>query len=180
MSQLDVIPANLRLASTESKLGKTMLKTQYILRDAIKKINNNYDYIIIDCPPAIGVLNTNGLTAAHTVLIPVQCEYFAMEAVSQMLATMRKIQNKYNHNLGIEGLVFTMYDSRTRMSVEVTTEIRKLFKEKTFTTAIPRNIYLPEAAAKGIPITVYKPNSSASQAYLSLAKEVLDHEITEN
>ena len=103
-----------------------------------------------------------------------------MEAVSQMLATMRKIQNKYNHNLGIEGLVFTMYDSRTRMSVEVTTEIRKLFKEKTFTTAIPRNIYLPEAAAKGIPITVYKPNSSASQAYLSLAKEVLDHEITEN
>ena len=154
-----------------------MLKTQYILRDAIKKLDVKYDYIIIDCPPAIGVLNTNGLTAAHSVLIPVQCEYFAMEAVSQMLATMRKVQNKYNHNLEIEGIVFTMYDSRTRMAVEVTTEIRKLFKEKTFTTAIPRNIYLPEAALKGIPITIYKPKSSASIAYLNLAKEILDHEI---
>ena len=122
-------------------------------------------------------MNTNGLTAAHSVLIPVQCEYFAMEAVSQMLATMRKVQNKYNHNLEIEGIVFTMYDSRTRMAVEVTTEIRKLFKEKTFTTAIPRNIYLPEAALKGIPITIYKPKSSASIAYLNLAKEILDHEI---
>ena len=177
MPNLSLIPANLRLASTESKLGKSMLKTQYILRDAIKKLDVKYDYIIIDCPPAIGVLNTNGLTAAHSVLIPVQCEYFAMEAVSQMLATMRKVQNKYNHNLEIEGIVFTMYDSRTRMAVEVTTEIRKLFKEKTFTTAIPRNIYLPEAALKGIPITIYKPKSSASIAYLNLAKEILDHEV---
>ena len=177
MPNLSLIPANLKLASTESKLGKSMLKTQYILRDAIKKLDVKYDYIIIDCPPAIGVLNTNGLTAAHSVLIPVQCEYFAMEAVSQMLATMRKVQNKYNHNLEIEGIVFTMYDSRTRMAVEVTTEIRKLFKEKTFTTAIPRNIYLPEAALKGIPITIYKPKSSASIAYLNLAKEILDHEV---
>lgn len=177
MPNLDVIPANLRLANTEDKIGRGGLKTQYILRDAIRKIEKPYDYVIIDCPPAIGVLNTNGLTAANGVLIPVQCEYFAMEAVSQMLATMRKVQNKFNHNLEIEGLVFTMYDPRTRMAIDVTTQIRHLFKEKTFTTAIPRNIYLPEAASKGIPITLYKPKSSASLAYLSLAQEVLDHEL---
>ncbi len=177
MEGLDVIPANLRLANTEDKIGRGGIKTQYILRDAIKRINKQYDYIIIDCPPAIGVLNTNGLTAANGVLIPVQCEYFAMSAVSQMLSTMRKVQNKFNHNLEIEGIVFTMYDPRTRMAIEVTTEIRKLFKEKTFTTAIPRNIYLPEAAAKGIPITLYKPKSSASLAYLSLAQEVIDNEM---
>ncbi len=174
---VDIIPSNLKLSNLESEINKKSLDPLHLLSSKIKEIKGNYDFVLIDCPPSLGIISLNALIASNSALIPVQCEYFAMEAVSQMLATMRKVQNKYNHNLEIEGIVFTMYDSRTRMAVEVTTEIRKLFKEKTFTTAIPRNIYLPEAALKGIPITIYKPKSSASIAYLNLAKEILDHEV---
>ena len=118
----------------------------------------------------------NSLTAANTVLIPVQCEYFAMEAVTQMLASIAQVQSKYNPELGIEGFLLTMYDAKTRLGLEVSTQIRGLFKENTFLTQIPRNISVPESNAKGMPVTIYRPSSSGALAYFSLAKEVMDHE----
>ena len=132
--------------------------------------------MIIDCPPSLGVLTMNSLTAANTVLIPVQCEYFAMEAVTQMLASIAQVQSKYNPELGIEGFLLTMYDAKTRLGLEVSTQIRGLFKENTFLTQIPRNISVPESNAKGMPVTIYRPSSSGALAYFSLAKEVMDHE----
>ena len=124
----------------------------------------------------MGFLTVNSLVAANSVLIPVQCEYFAMEAVAQILSSVSRIQTTFNPNLGIEGFLMTMYDSKTRLGTEITTQIRGLFKENTFLTQIPRNISIPESNAKGLPVTVYKPNSSGSLAYFSLAKEVIDHE----
>ena len=132
--------------------------------------------MIIDCPPSLGLLNINALVAAHEVIIPVQCEYFAMEAVAQILSSISKIQVQYNPNLEIGGFLLTMYDSRTRLGTEITTQVRGLFKEKTFLTEIPRNISLPEASARGLPVTLYRPKSQGSMAYLNLAKEILDNE----
>ena len=174
MPNLSLIPANLRLASTESKLGKSMLKTQYILRDAIKKLDVKYDYIIIDCPPAIGVLNTNGLTAAHSVLIPVQCEYFAMEGLAQVISTINRVQTNYNKNLKIEGFLLTMLESRSKLGLEVIEQVRGLFRESTYNVVIPRNVSISEASAMGVPVLKYKPTSAGSQAYLQLGREVID------
>lgn len=176
MKGLDILPSNLKLASIDTVIDKQDENSFFLLKNAIQTIKKEYDYILIDCPPHLGILNQNAFIASHRVLIPVQCEYFAMEAITQMLGAIRQIQNLYNEELGIEGFVFTMFDSRNRMSIEVSSEVRGLFKEKTFQTAIPRNIYLAEAASKGIPITIYKPKSAGSLAYLALAKEMLDKE----
>ena len=175
MKNLDIVPANLKLASFDSALlGKEA--TTFLLKNAIQTLKKEYDYIIIDCPPTLGILNANAFAAAHSILIPVQCEYFALEGITQMLGAISNMQNSYNPDLEIEGFVFTMFDPRNKMSIEVSSEIRGLFKEKTFQTTIPRNILLPEAASKGIPITVYKPKSKSSLAYLALARELLDKE----
>ena len=141
-----------------------MLKTQYILRDAIKKLDVKYDYIIIDCPPAIGVLNTNGLTAAHSVLIPVQCEYFAMEGLAQVISTINRVQTNYNKNLKIEGFLLTMLESRSKLGLEVIEQVRGLFRESTYNVVIPRNVSISEASAMGVPVLKYKPTSAGSQA----------------
>lgn len=175
MKNLDIVPANLKLTSFDSALlGKEA--TTFLLKNAIQTLKKEYDYIIIDCPPTLGILNANAFAAAHSILIPVQCEYFALEGITQMLGAISNMQNSYNPDLEIEGFVFTMFDPRNKMSIEVSSEIRGLFKEKTFQTTIPRNILLPEAASKGIPITVYKPKSKSSLAYLALARELLDKE----
>ena len=175
MKNLDIVPANLKLASFDSALlGKEA--TTFLLKNAIQTLKKEYDYIIIDCPPTLGILNANAFAAAHSILIPVQCEYFALEGITQMLGAISNMQNSYNPDLEIEGFVFTMFDPRNKMSIEVSSEIRGLLKEKTFQTTIPRNILLPEAASKGIPITVYKPKSKSSLAYLALARELLDKE----
>ncbi len=175
MKNLDIVPANLKLASFDSALlGKKA--TTFLLKNAIQTLKKEYDYIIIDCPPTLGILNANAFAAAHSILIPVQCEYFALEGITQMLGAISNMQNSYNPDLEIEGFVFTMFDPRNKMSIEVSSEIRGLFKEKTFQTTIPRNILLPEAASKGIPITIYKPKSKSSLAYLALARELLDKE----
>lgn len=176
MKGLDILPSNLKLASIDTVIDKQDEKSFFLLKEAIATIKKEYDYILIDCPPHLGILNQNAFVASDRVLIPVQCEYFAMEAITQMLGSIRHIQNQYNPELGIEGFVFTMFDSRNRMSIEVSSEVRGLFKEKTFQTTIPRNIYLAEAASKGIPITIYKPKSAGSLAYLAFAKEMLDKE----
>ncbi len=176
MKNLELIPANLKLASTEAEVSRIEGEPYFLLKHALDELKKEYDYIIVDCPPSLGLLSLNALVASQSVLIPVQCEYFAMEAVAQILATITRVQTNFNQNLIIEGFLLTMYDSRTRLGTEISTQVRGLFKENTFLTQIPRNVSLPEASARGIPITLYRPTSSGSLAYMSLAKEVIDHE----
>ncbi|MFA5283174.1 MAG: AAA family ATPase [Bacilli bacterium] len=176
MKNLDIVPSNIKLASLDASVMNRIENPYFILKETLSHLEKTFDYIIIDCPPSLGLLNINALVSATSVLIPVQCEYFAMEGVAQILAAVSRIQSQYNPYLKIEGFLFTMYDSRTRLGTEVTTQIRGLFKENTFLTSIPRNISLPESTARGIPVTIYRPTSSGSLAYLSLAKEVIEHE----
>ncbi|MDY5937656.1 MAG: ParA family protein, partial [Bacilli bacterium] len=132
-------------------------------------------YILIDCPPSLGFLSLNALTAADSVLIPVQCEYFAMEAVAQILSAINNVRMSSNPSLTILGFLLTMYDNRTRLSTEVSTQILGMFKEKTFLTQIPRNIALAESCALGLPVCYYKPKASGSLAYLCLAREIISY-----
>lgn len=176
LKTLDILPSKLMLASIDVAVQGKTEQPFMLLRNALKNLKKEYDYIIIDCPPSLGFLTVNALTASNTVLIPVQCEYFAMEAVAQILSSVSRIQSTYNPDLGIEGFLLTMYDSKTRLGLEVSTQIRGLFKENTFLTQIPRNISVPESNAKGLPVTIYRPSSSGALAYFSLAKEVMDHE----
>ncbi len=172
---LDLISPKLILSNLELDVYGKVEKPQYLLKDYMEKINKNYDYVIIDCPPSLGLLTTISLSACKTVLIPVQCEYFAQNAISQILAFISTIQNTYNPTLSIEGFLLTMYDPKIRLAVEVASEIRGLFKNNTFITTIPRNISLVESEVKGIPVTMYRPTSSGSKAYISLAKEIMDN-----
>jgi chromosome partitioning protein len=176
MKSLSVLPASLQLATIESWIGSQGFEDPYrVLKHALKSIRQNYDYLILDCPPSLGWISVSALVACDTVIVPVQCEYFAMEAVAQVLATIQQVQRDYNPKLMIEGFLLTMYDPRTRLATEISTEVRGLFKEKTFFTQIPRNVSLAEASAKGMPIHLYRPTSSGAEAYLALAKEVMDH-----
>ena len=175
----DIAPSKFPSYSIEV-LGEKFDEPYALLRKALNPILDNYDYIIIDCPPSLGFLTLNALNAANSVLIPVQCEYFAMEAVSQMLAAIARIQSSTNPNLTIEGFLLTMYDSKSNYSTEVTMQIRSLFKENTFLTQVPRNISIPESNSKGMPVTVYRKSSSGALAYFSLAKEIIDKEYQNN
>ena len=171
---LDILPGTVNLAIVESKVkGDDPLKK---LKRSLMVVEKNYDYIIIDTPPSFGYLSTSSLIASKEVLIPVQCEYFALEGVAQILATISNIQNQFNKDLDILGFLMTMYDARIKIATEVTTEIRGLFKEKTFVTQIPRNNSVVEAQVEGIPITIFRPNSLSAQAYLSLAREIIARE----
>ena len=172
---VDIIPSNLKLATLESKV-QGVTRPFYLLSNALKRITKPYDYIIIDCPPSLRLLNLNALCSASSVLIPVQCEYYAMEGVAQILSSISKVQQDYNPNLEILGFLLTMYDARIRLATEVTQEIRGLFKEKTFVTQIPRNASIAEAAAVGVPVTIFRPTASGSMAYIALAREILSNE----
>lgn len=174
LPNLDLLPSKLKLASMDD-LDSSENK-YYILKNCLSKIDDQYDYIIIDCPPSFGFLTLNSLVASNTVIIPVQCEYFAMAAISQMLATISRIQASLNSSLSIEGFLLTMYDAKTNLDTEITIQVRSLFKENTFLTQIPRNISIPESNQKGEPVTTYRPTSSGALAYFSLAKEIIDHE----
>lgn len=176
VKNLDLLPSKLVLATLDSVVAGKTDSPFSLLKKALSNLKKEYDYMIIDCPPSLGLLTINSLVASNSVLIPVQCEYFAMEAVAQILASISKIQASHNPNLGIEGFLLTMYDSKTRLGTEISMQIRGLFKENTFLTQIPRNISIPESNAKGIPVTIYRPSSSGALAYFSLAREVLDHE----
>jgi chromosome partitioning protein len=176
MKSLAILPASLQLATIEATISSQGRDNPYfLLKNALDQVEKNYDYLILDCPPSLGWLSVSALVACDTVLVPVQCEYFAMEAVAQILATIQQVQREYNPHLSIEGFLLTMYDPRTRLATEISTEVRGLFKENTFYTQIPRNISLAEASAKGMPIHLYRPSSSGAEAYLALAKEVMDH-----
>ena len=176
---LHVLPATINLAGLDMELieksqNNPLFQKGAQLKNHLENINNQFDYIIIDCPPSLGLITTNALTASNSVIIPVQCEFFALEGIMQLLNTIMLAQKKLNPNLQIEGVLLTMLDSRTNLGIEVVDDIRKFFKEKVYNTIIPRLIRLTEAPSHGEPIIVYDPKSRGSEAYLNLAKEVLE------
>ena len=176
MKNLDLVPSNLKLSNLESEISKKSLQPFFVLKNMINAITKSYDYIIIDCPPSLGILCLNALSAANSVLVPVQCEYFAMEGLAQILATITNVQSQYNKQLIIEGFLLTMYEAHAKIGEEVVGQVRNLFRENTFNVQIPRNISLSEASARGMPAILYRPTSAGSLAYLQLTREVIDHE----
>lgn len=179
---LDILPANISLAGADLEIAKIPENREKLLRNVLEEVRDNYDYIIIDCPPSLGLLNTNALSAADSVMIPVQCEYYALEGVTQLLQTIRLVQKLFNPSLKIEGVLLTMYDARTNLSSEVSSEVRKHFKEKAYRTYIPRNIKLSEAPSMGKSIYDYDMSCEGAKAYVALTKEVIDNnqEVTNN
>ena len=170
---LDVVPSSIDLAGVDIELSEVKVGRELRLKEQLTRVRDNYDFIIIDCPPSLGVLNTNALTAADTVMIPVQCEYYSIEGLTQLLSTIRLTQQVFNPNLTIEGVLLTMLDQRTNLGIEVSQEVRKYFKEKVYRTFIPRNIKLGEAPSAGLSIFDYDPSSVGAKAYGALAKEVI-------
>ncbi len=173
INNLDVAPASIDLAGVEIQLSQVQSGREQRLKNSLKNVKELYDYIIIDCPPALGLLNTNALTAADSVLIPVQCEYYALEGLTQLLNTILLTQSVFNEDLTIEGVLLTMLDSRTNLGTEVSQEVRKYFKEKVYDTVIPRNIKLSEAPSEGLSIFDYDQRSEGAKAYARFAKEVV-------
>lgn len=172
---LDVIPSSIDLAGADLELAEIKIGREKRLKDQLTPLKDDYDFIIIDCPPSLGVLNTNALTASDSVIIPVQCEYYALEGLTQLLSTIRLTQRVFNPSLTIEGVLLTMLDQRTNLGLEVSQEVRKYFKEKVYRTYIPRNIKLSEAPSAGLNIFDYDPRSEGAKAYAQLAKEVIKY-----
>ncbi len=170
---LDVIPASVELAGANIEMIEYKVGRERLLKNRLDEIKSNYDYIFIDCPPSLGLLNTNALTACDTVLIPIQCEFYALEGLTQLLSTIRFVQKLFNKNIKIEGVVLTMFDSRTKLSLEVQQEVRKHFKDKVFNTYIKRSVRLSEAPSYGKSIFEYDPYSDGAVAYAALAQEIL-------
>jgi len=172
LENLDLIPATIQLAGAEIELVPTISR-EVRLQRALTKVTKQYDYIIIDCPPSLGLLTINALTASDAVLIPVQCEYYALEGLSQLLNTVRLVQKHLNKGLMIDGVLLTMLDARTNLGIQVIEEVKKYFQNKVYKTIIPRNVRLSEAPSHGKPIIVYDSKSRGAEVYLELAKEVV-------
>lgn len=172
---LDVIPATIQLAGAEVELVPVVSR-EVKLKRAIGEIKDLYDYVIIDCPPSLGVLTINSLTAADSVLIPIQCEYYALEGLSQLLNTIRLVQKHLNVDLEIEGVLLTMFDARTNLGIQVVEEVKKYFQDKVYSTIIPRNVRLSEAPSHGKSIIKYDSKSKGAEIYMELAKEVIGYE----
>ncbi|MER2174466.1 MAG: AAA family ATPase [Carnobacterium sp.] len=167
-----VVPATIQLAGAEIELTSQMARESR-LKQALEKVRDDYDYILIDCPPSLGHLTINAFTASDSILIPVQCEYYALEGLSQLLNTVRLVQKHFNPELKIEGVLLTMLDARTNLGYEVVDEVKKYFRERVYKTIIPRNIRLSEAPSHGLSIIDYDARSRGAEVYLELAKEVL-------
>jgi chromosome partitioning protein len=172
VENLDIIPATIQLAGAEIELVPTISR-EVRLKRALETVKHHYDYMVIDCPPSLGLLTINALTASDAVLIPVQCEYYALEGLSQLLNTVRLVQKHLNTDLMIEGVLLTMLDARTNLGIQVIDEVKKYFQDKVYHTIIPRNIRLSEAPSHGQPIIIYDPRSRGAEVYLDLAKEVV-------
>lgn len=172
---LMIAPSTIQLAGAEIELTSQTRREQR-LKEAVKKIKDDYDYIFIDCPPSLGHLTMNAFTASDTVLIPVQCEYYALEGLSQLMNTITMVRKHFNPQLKIEGVLLTMYDARTNLGNEVKDDVIKYFREKVYKTIIPRNVRLSEAPSYGQAIVDYDPRSRGAEVYMELAKEVLAHE----
>lgn len=172
---LDMVPATIQLAGAEIELV-SLMNREGRLKNSLERVKHDYDYVIIDCPPSLGLLTINGLTAASSVMIPIQCEFYALEGVSMLMNTIQLVQRNLNPALKLEGVVMTMFDSRTNLAMEVVEEVRKYFKTKMYTTIIPRNVRLGEAPSHGQPIIDYDGKSKGAQVYMELAQEVIDDE----
>ena len=172
LKKLYVCPANIDLAGAEVELV-SMVSRETRLKDAIDSVRDEFDYIIIDCPPSLGLITLNAFTASDSVLVPIQCEYYALEGLGQLINTIKLVQKHLNKALEIEGVVLTMYDSRTNLSTQVAHEVEKYFGNKVFQTIIPRNIRLSEAPSHGLPISLYDKESKGSETYKKLAKELI-------
>ena len=172
IDRLHIIPATIQLAGAEIELVP-IVSREVRLQKALSSIKDAYDFIIIDCPPSLGLLTINALTSADTVLIPVQCEYYALEGLSQLLNTIRLVQKHLNSNLRIEGVLLTMFDARTNLGIQVIQEVKKYFREKVYETIIPRNVRLSEAPSHGKPIILYDAKSRGAEVYADFAKEVI-------
>ena len=167
-----ILPSSLNLAGAEIELVPMMAR-ETRLRRCIGKVRDNYDYVLIDCPPSLGLLTVNALTAADSVLIPIQCEYYALEGLSQLLNIIKLVRNRLNSTLELEGVLLTMYDARTNLSLQVAEDVKRYFRDKVYRTIIPRNVRLSEAPSHGKPITVYNPRSRGAEVYRELAEEVV-------
>ena len=172
IDNLDILPSNVDLSAVEIELIDVDNK-EFVVRDAIQKIRDNYDYIIIDCPPSLSLLTINAMTTADSVLVPIQCEYYALEGLSQLIHTVELVKERLNSTLEIEGVVFTMYDARTNLSLQVVENVKDNLQQNIYKTIIPRNIRLAEAPSYGTPINQYDPKSAGAESYMRLAEEVI-------
>ena len=172
IENLDVLPTNIDLSAAEIEMIGVENK-EYILKGEVAKIRKSYDYVIIDCPPSLNMLTINAMTTADSVLVPIQCEYYALEGLSQLIHTIELVQERLNENLKMEGVVFTMYDARTNLSLQVVENVKDNLEQTIYKTIIPRNIRLAEAPSYGMPINLYDPKSSGAESYMLLADEVI-------
>jgi chromosome partitioning protein len=172
---LDVIPATIQLAGAEIELV-SLMNREGRLKNALERVKHDYDYVIIDCPPSLGLLTINALTAASSVMIPVQCEFYALEGITMLMNTIQLVQRNLNPALKLEGVVMTMFDSRTNLAQDVVEEVKKYFKTKMYKTIVPRNVRLSEAPSHGMPVIDYDSKSKGAQVYMELAQEVIDDE----
>lgn len=165
-------PSNINLAGAEVELV-SVISRETRLKDALEEVSGDFDFIIIDCPPSLGLLTINALTAANTILVPIQCEYYALEGLSQLMNTVKIVQKHLNKTLRVEGVVLTMFDARTNLSIQVVEEVKKYFGNKVYRTIIPRNVRLSEAPSYGLPIILYDSRSKGAECYMELADEVI-------
>lgn len=172
---LDVVPATIQLAGAEIELV-SLMNREGRMKNSLERVKHNYDYVIIDCPPSLGLLTINALTAASSVIIPIQCEFYALEGVTMLMNTIQLVQRNLNPALKLEGVLMTMFDSRTNLSTEVVEEVKKYFKTKMYQTIIPRNVRLSEAPSHGQPVIDYDSKSKGAQVYMELAQEVVGDE----
>ena len=175
VENVDLIPSNVNLSGAEIELIGVDEK-EYILKKIIDKVRRKYDYIIIDCPPSLNMLTINALTAANSVLVPIQCEYYALEGLSQLIHTIDLVKDRLNKKLVMEGVVFTMYDARTNLSLQVVENVKDNLQQNIYKTIIPRNVRLAEAPSHGLPINLYDARSTGAEAYHQLAEEVINRE----
>lgn len=175
LENLDVLPTNIDLSGAEIELIGVENK-EFIIRDEVNKIRDHYDFVIIDCPPSLSMLTINAMTTADTVLVPIQCEYYALEGLSQLIHTIELVRERLNPLLEMEGVVFTMYDARTNLSLQVVENVKDNLQQRIYKTIIPRNIRLAEAPSHGLPINIYDPKSTGAESYMLLADEVIARE----
>ncbi len=171
---LEVVPATIDLAGAEIELVLAISR-EHRLKEALEKIRQQYDFVLIDCPPSLGLLTINALTAADSVLVPIQCEYYALEGLTQLMNTIKLVQSRLNPGLEIEGVILTMFDGRTNLSIQVVEEVKKYFRNKVYRTIIPRNVRLSEAPSHGKPIITYDAKSRGAEVYSELAREVVEN-----
>ena len=173
VENVDLIPSNINLSGAEIELiGED--EKEFILKRQIEKVQSKYDFILIDCPPSLNMLTINALTTAHTVLVPIQCEYYALEGLTQLMHTINLVKSRLNEELELEGVVFTMYDARTNLSLQVVENVKDTLKQSVYKTIIPRNVRLAEAPSHGLPINKYDSRSTGAEAYRMLAEEVIN------